>query len=68
MGLESKYAKKLFQDDQEARLVQNTADSHDQAINTKKETLSLSKWVSKLLQRVFGRQISKSGYQKNIGE
>ena len=61
-------AKKLFQDDQEARLVWNTTDSQDQTINTKRGTLSLSKWVLKLLQRAFRRQISKLGHQKDIGE
>ena len=68
MSWESGRARKLFQDDQEARLVQNTTDSQDQAINTKRGTLSLSKWVPKLFQRAFGRQISKSGHQKDIGE
>ena len=48
--------------------MRNTTDSQDQAINTKRGTLSLSKWVPKLLQRAFGRQISKSGRQNDIGE
>ena len=68
MSWESGCATKLFQDDQEAQLVRNTTDFQDQEINTKRGTLSLSKWIPKLLQRAFGRQISKSGQQKDIGK
>ena len=41
MGWESRHAKKLFQDDQEAWLVQNTTDSHDQGF-VPREGLCLS--------------------------
>ena len=64
MGRELGHARKLFQNDQETQLMQNTANSHNQAITTKRGTLSLSKWVPKPIKRAFGRQISKSGHQK----
>ena len=48
--------------------MQNTINSHDQTINTKRKTLSLSKEVLKPLQRAFGRQINKSGTKKEISE
>ena len=40
MGWESKHFKKLFQDDQEVRLVQNIIDSHDHVTNIKRDFVS----------------------------
>lgn len=53
---------------QETRLMQNTTDSHNEVINSKRGTLSLGKWVPKLFKKCLADGSVHQVTKKNIGE